>query len=89
MSVVSGCCCYEVFYTDFLIIIISYFYSTCITAVFFGSSSYHYFFVHFVNVFSFLFVIFVQYSKHCLGNIRDRSKIEITRIWRYNYIDKM
>ena len=34
MSVVSGCCCYEVLYTDFLIIIISYFYSTCITAVF-------------------------------------------------------
>ena len=48
----------------------------------------HPYFVHFFNVFSFLFVIFVQYSKHCSKHIRDRSKIEITRTWRYNYIDK-
>ena len=30
----------------------------------------------------------MQYSKHCSKNIRDRSKIEITQTWRYNYIDK-
>ena len=30
----------------------------------------------------------VQYSKHCSKNIRDRSKIEIMRTGRYNYIDK-
>ena len=40
------------------------------------------------NVFSFLFVIFVQYSKLCSKNIRDCSKIEITQTWQYNHIDK-
>ena len=39
-------------------------------------------------IFSFLFVIFVQYSKCCSKNIRDHSKIEITQTWQYNYIDK-
>ena len=34
-----------------------------------------------------VYVIFVQYSKHCLKNIRDRSKIEIAQTWQYNYID--
>ena len=34
------------------------------------------------------FVIFVQYSKRCSKNIRDGSKINIKRTWRYNYIDK-
>ena len=48
-----------------------------------------YFFVHKKKFFfSFLFVIFVQYSKRCSKNIRDRSKIEITWTWRYNYTDK-
>ena len=28
--------------------------------------------------------IFVQYSKRCSKNIRDGSKIKITRTWRYN-----
>ena len=28
-------------------------------------------------------VIFVQYNKCCSKNIRERSKIEITRRWRY------
>ena len=36
----------------------------------------------------FFIVIFVEYSKHCSMNIRDRSKMEITPTWRYNYIDK-
>ena len=41
-------------------------------------------------VFSLVYVIFVQYrlSKRCSKNIRDRSKIEITRIIIINYIDK-
>ena len=65
-------------YIDILIIIINFPYSTCISS-FFGQQ-HPYFFVHFLNVFSFLFVIFVQYSKRCSKNILDRSKIEITRI---------
>ena len=40
----------------------------------FGSSS-------FLKCFSFLFVIFVQYSECCSKSIRDRSKIEITRTY--------
>ena len=67
-------------YIDFLIIIITYLYSTCISS---------FFVVHFKNVFFILVcVIFVQYSKCCSKNIRDRSKIEITQTWRYYYIDK-
>ena len=33
-----------------------------------------------------VYVIFVQYSKRCSKNIRDRSNIEITRTWRYNQL---
>ena len=36
----------------------------------------------------FIHVIFVQYSKCCSKNIQDRSKIDMTRTWQYNYIDK-
>ena len=32
IGVVSGCCCKEVWYIDFLIIIITYPYSTCISS---------------------------------------------------------
>ena len=35
-----------------------------------------------------VYVIFVQYSERCSKNIRDCLKIEITRTWPYNYIDK-
>ena len=59
-------------YIDILIIIITFPYHTRISS-FFGTNPY--FFVHFKNVFSFLFVIFVQYSKRCSKNIRDHSKI--------------
>ena len=33
-----------------------------------------YFFVQFLNVFSFLFIIFVQYSKICSKNIQEHSR---------------
>ena len=75
-------------YIDFHIIIITYLYSTCISSFFWHQHPY--FFVHLLNVFYFMFMlyIFVQYSKLCSKNIRDRSKIKITRTWRYNCIDK-
>ena len=38
-----------------------------------------------LKYFSFLFMFFAQYSKRCSKNIRDHSKIEITRTWQYNY----
>ena len=38
-------------------------------------------------VFVLVYVTFVQFSKRCSKNIRDRSKIEITGTWRYNYIN--
>ena len=65
-------------YIDILIIIITFLYSTCISS-FFGSSIPTSLFI-FKMFFSFLFVIFVQYSKCCSKNIQDRSKIEIMRI---------
>ena len=42
----------------------------------------------FVNFFVLVYVIFVHYSKCFTKNIQDRSKIEIMRTCRYNYIDK-
>ena len=63
-------------YIDFRIIMITFPYSTCISS-FFGSSipTLFSFYVFFVLV----YVIFVQYSKRCSKNIRDRSRMEITR----------
>ena len=78
-------------YIDFLIVIITYLYSACISPFFGGSIDIPiYFFVHFLKVFLFLFMLFLcnnynNYSKRCSKNIRDRSKIEITQTWRYNY----
>ena len=46
------------------------------------------FLVHFKMFFVLVYVIFVQYSKRCSKNIRDRSKIEITRIIINKYVDK-
>ena len=64
-------------YIDILTIIKNFPYSTCISS--FLGQQHPYFFVHFLNVFSFLFMLFfVQYSKCCSKNIRDHSKIEIT-----------
>ena len=63
-------------YIDILIIIITFPYSTCISS-FFGSSIPTSLFI-FKCFFVLVYVIFVQYSKRCSKNIRDRSKIEIT-----------
>ena len=65
--------------------IITYPYSTCISSFFAAASL---LLCCCSNVFSFLFVIFVQYSKRYSKNIRDHSTIEITQTWRYNYINK-
>ena len=58
-------------YIDILTIIINFPFSTCISS-FFGSSISTFF--HFLNVFSFLFMLFLYNSKHYLKNIGDRSK---------------
>ena len=71
---VSGCCCKGV-YIDILTIIINFPYSILVTALFW--QEHPYFFVHLKNVFVLIYVIFVQYSKRYLKNIRDHSKIEI------------
>ena len=71
IGVVSGCCCKEVYRSPHNI---TYPYSTCISSFF--CSRIHtciYFFAHFKNVFLFLFVIFVQYSKRCLKKLRSRE----------------
>ena len=69
-------------YIDILIIIITFPYSTCISSFLAAASL---LLCSFLKCFFVLvYVIFVQYSKHCSKNIRDRSKIEITRTWRYN-----
>ena len=57
IGVASWCCCTEI-YIDILTIIINFLYSTCISS-FFGSIMHPYFFVHFFNVFSFLFMLFL------------------------------
>ena len=73
-------------YIDILIIIITFPYSTCISS-FFSSSIPTSLFI--LKMFFFLvYVIFVQYSKRCSKNVRDHSKLEITRTCQYNYIDK-
>ena len=60
IGVASGCCCKEV-YIDILTIIINFPYSTCISSFW---QQHPYFFVHFKNVFSFLFMLFfTTYSK--------------------------
>ena len=55
------------------IVIITYPYSTCIS--FFCGSIPTLFILK--MFFALVYVIFVQYSKRCAKNIRDRSKIEI------------
>ena len=63
-------------YIDILIIIITFPYSTCISS-FLAATSLR----TSLLIFKIFFVlIFVQYSKRCSKNIRDRSKIEIVRI---------
>ena len=69
-------------YIDILKIIITFPYSTCISSFLAAASL---LLCSFLKCFFVLvFNIFVQYSKHCLKNIRDHSKIETTRTWRYN-----
>ena len=63
-------------YIDILIIINTFPCSTCISS-FFGSSIPTSLFI-FKCFFVLVYVIFVQYSKRCTKNIRDRSRIEIT-----------
>ena len=70
-------------YIDFLIFFIPI-YSTYISSFL---QQHPYFFVHFL-FFSFLFVIFVQYTERCSKNIQDGSKIKITPTWQNNYINK-
>ena len=81
IGVVSGWCCKAVI--DIFIIIITFPYSTCISS-FFGSSIPTSLFIF--KMF-FVLVIFVQYSKHCSKNIRDRKKNR-DHVNRINYIDK-
>ena len=72
-------------YIDFLIILLI---PTPLVLALFRSSISTSWFIFKKFFRSCFYVIFVQYSKCCSKNIRDRSKIEIMRIWRYNYIDK-
>ena len=78
IGVVSRCCCKEVYRFPHN----TYPYSTCISS-FLQQHPY-------LIVFLFLFMLCLYNicSKRCSKNIRDRSKIEITRTWWYNYIDK-
>ena len=70
-------------YIDILTIINNFPYSTCISSFFW--QQHPYFFVHFLNVFSFLFMLFCTiYSKRYSKNIRDRSKTSRSR--EYNYL---
>ena len=80
IGVVSGCCCKEVYR---YLRNITYPYSTCISSFFAAEN------LLLCSFFVLVYVIFVQYRKRCSKNIRDRSKIEITWTWRYNYIDKI
>ena len=71
IGVVSGCCCKEVrIYVGFFIILLSP--TPLVLALFL--QQHPYFFIHLFNVFLFVlvYVIFVQYSKSCSKNIRDR-----------------
>ena len=70
-------------YIHILTIIINFPYSTCISSFFL--QQHPYFFVHFLNVFSVLFLLFFTiYSKRYSKNIRDRSKKSRSR--EYNYL---
>ena len=71
IGVVSGWCCKEVY--RYPLTIITFPYSTCISSFW---QQQPYFFVYFKCFFVHVYVIFVQYSKRCLKNIRDHSKIE-------------
>ena len=73
IGVVSGCCCKEAYRYPHN----NYYFPTPIVLALFWQQ-HPYFFVHFLNVSSFLFVIFVQYTKRCSKNIQHLSKIEIT-----------
>ena len=80
IGVVSGCCCKEVYrypHNNYYLSL----YSTCISSFFGGSIPTSLFFI-FKMFFVLVYVIFVQYSKRCSKNIRDRKKIEITQTWR-------
>ena len=87
---IYGCGCWEVGlvvlkYIDFLIL--SLFPTPLVLySSFFAAAS---LLCSFLKCFFVLvYVIFVHYSSCCSKNIRDHSKIKITRTWRYNYIDK-
>ena len=81
------CCCnvrrYMYIYIDILIKIITFPYSTCISS-YLAAASCSFLKCFFVLV----YVIFVRYSKRCSKNIRDRSKIDFTRIIIINYIER-
>ena len=75
IGVVSGCCCKEVYRYPY--IIITFFPTPLVLALFLAAASL--LLCSFLKCFFVLvYVIFVEYSKHCSKNIRDRSKIEIT-----------
>ena len=72
IGVVSGCCCKEVYrypHNNYNFSLLHLYY----IALFL--QQHPYFFVHFKNVFPFLFMLFC-----CSKNIQDRSKLEFTRI---------
>ena len=71
--VVSGCCKEVYGFPHF-----TYPYSTCISS-FLQQHPYIVLLCSFLKCFFILvYVIFVQYSKHCSNNIRDHSKIKVT-----------
>ena len=72
-------------YIDFLIILLIP--TPLVLALFWTAASLTSMFI-LKMFFVLVYFIFAQYSKHCSKNSRDHSKIEITRTWRYNYIDK-
>ena len=77
IGVVSGCCCKEVYrfpHNNYYLSLLHLY------SLFFGSSipTSLFIFNFFLLFFFLVYVIFVQYSKRCSKNIRDRSKIKIT-----------
>ena len=71
IGVVSGCCCKEVY--RYPLIITTFPYSTCISSFFLATASLL-LCSFFKCVFVLVYVIFVQYSKRCSKNNRDRSR---------------
>ena len=87
IGVVSGCCKEVRIYHKFPHM--TYSYSMHLYQLFFTAASLLLFNLFILKMFFHsCLCYFVQYSKSCSKNIRDRSEIEITPTWHYNYIDK-